>query len=42
MTLEILTSFLAWCTLINLVILILWYWRSGAPGCRACTESGST
>ena len=25
MTLETLTSFLAWCTLINLVILILWW-----------------
>ena len=25
MTLEVLTSFLAWCTLINLVILILWW-----------------
>ena len=26
MTLEILISFLAWCTLINLVILIVWWW----------------
>lgn len=26
MTLEIFISFLAWCTLINLVILIVWWW----------------
>jgi hypothetical protein len=25
MSLEVLTSFLAWCTLINLVILVLWW-----------------
>ena len=25
MTLDVFTSFLAWCTLINLVILILWW-----------------
>jgi hypothetical protein len=25
MSIEIFTSFLAWCTLINLVILILWW-----------------
>ena len=25
MTLEVLTSFLAWCTLINLIVLIVWW-----------------
>ena len=40
MTVEFLTSFLAWCTLINLVILILWWlvlafggsWMRGVHG----------
>lgn len=33
MTIETLTSFLAWCTLVNLVILILWFFvLTGAGG----------
>ncbi len=32
MTLEVLTSFLAWCTLVNLVILVLWWFFLTAGG----------
>ena len=32
MTVEFFTSFLAWCTLINLVILILWFFFLTAGG----------
>ncbi len=32
MNLEVLTSFLAWCTLVNLVILILWFFFLTAGG----------
>ena len=32
MTLELFTSFLAWCTLVNLVFLIIWFFALTAGG----------
>lgn len=32
MTIEVFTSFLAWCTLINLVVLLIWFFFMVAGG----------
>jgi hypothetical protein len=32
MTLEVFTSFLAWCTLVNLVFLLVWFFFLAAAG----------